>query len=376
MIQQLTREQILDVLKQVHHADGQDVVSRGMISGVVIRGEKVGFSIEISHNTAPNAANDAEALRQQCEAAVKSLPGVANVTAVLTAEVSGPKEAPTAATSAAAAADTTRPPEARKQAVWNDTPLPGVKRIVAIASGKGGVGKSTTTVNLALALTALGQRAGILDADIFGPSIPRMMQLEGQPQVEDKKILPVKNYGVGCISMGSIAGDDKPVVWRGSMVSKALQQMMRGVRWATESEPLDWLLIDMPPGTGDVHLTIAQGLPLTGAIIVSTPQDVALLDAIKCLQMFEKIEVPILGMVENMSYFIDPVSGNRSDIFGHGGAAEAATKHGTTLLGEMPLDMAIRQHSDDGKPLVVAEPDHAQSQTYLAMAQKLVDQFA
>jgi ATP-binding protein involved in chromosome partitioning len=258
-------------------------------------------------------------------------------------------------------------PAARRPAIWNREPLPGVAKIIAVASGKGGVGKSTTAVNLAVALAQAGKRVGLLDADIYGPSLPRMVGLSEKPEFDNGLIQPMQAHGVKCMSIGLIAGNDAPFVWRGAMIGKALGQMLRGVNWA----PLDILLVDMPPGTGDVQLTLAQGVPLDGAIIVSTPQEVALMDANKCLIAFQKMKVPILGMIENMSYFIDPASGNRSAIFGTGGVARAATSHGVPLLGDIALDMAIGQQAESGTPLVAAQPEHPQSQAYGAIARKL-----
>ena len=239
-------------------------------------------------------------------------------------------------------------PEKIKPANWNSEPLPHVKRIIAVASGKGGVGKSTTAVNLAHALCDQGKRVGILDADIHGPSIPRMMgiQFAGQPEVKDDLLIPITAHGIKTLSMGNIA-NDQATTWRGPMVTKALVQMLHYTRWGTEDEPMDVLFIDMPPGTGDIHLTLMQQVPVNGAIIVTTPQEVATLDAYKCLAMFKKIEVPVLGVIENMSYFEDP-AGTRHAIFGEGGGEKLAAKHEVPFLGSIALDPAIGQAVDGG----------------------------
>ena len=243
--------------------------------------------------------------------------------------------------------------------------LPDVGAIIAVASGKGGVGKSTTAVNLALALAAGGRKVGLFDADIYGPSIPIMMGIAGRPTSPDGEVLiPMENYGVKTMSMGFLVADDTPMIWRGPMVMGALEQMMRDVLWG----PLDVMVVDMPPGTGDAQLTMAQRVPLAGAVIVSTPQDLALLDARKGLNMFRKVDVPVLGLIENMSYFVCPHCGERSDIFAHGGARRAADEMGVDFLGDIPLDMAIREGSDGGRPIVVAEPEGAHAKAYRAIA--------
>ena len=245
---------------------------------------------------------------------------------------------------------------------------PASPHIVAVASGKGGVGKSTTAVNLALALAAAGRRVGLLDADIYGPSMPRMMGISGRPDVtHDKKLVPMSNYGIKVMSMGFLVDEDTPMIWRGPMVMSALEQMMREVVWGE----LDVLVVDLPPGTGDAQLTMAQRVPLAGAVIVSTPQDIALLDARKGLNMFRKVDVPVLGIVENMSYFVCPHCGERTEIFAHGGARREAERLGVDFLGEIPLDIAIRETSDGGRPIVVAEPDSPHAEAYRAIADKV-----
>jgi len=239
--------------------------------------------------------------------------------------------------------------------------VPGIKAIVAVASGKGGVGKSTTAVNLALALRANGLKVGILDADIYGPSMPRLLGISGKPETADGRTLkPMENYGLKVMSMGFLVEEDTPMIWRGPMVMSALTQMLRDVEWG----PLDVLVVDMPPGTGDAQLTMAQQVPLAGAVIVSTPQDLALIDARKGLNMFRKVDVPVLGIVENMSYFIAPDTGRRYDIFGHGGAEREADRLGVPFLGAVPLEMAIRESSDAGRPVVASEPDGPHAKAY------------
>jgi ATP-binding protein involved in chromosome partitioning len=251
--------------------------------------------------------------------------------------------------------------------------LPGVRSIVAVASGKGGVGKSTTAVNLALALAAQGLRVGVLDADIYGPSQPRMMGISGRPKARDEHtLIPLQNFGVKCMSIGFMIAEDTPMIWRGPMVQSAITQMLRDVDWGE----LDILVVDLPPGTGDAQLTMAQHVPLTGAVIVSTPQDIALLDARKGLNMFRKVDVPVLGIIENMSYFLCPHCGERSDIFSHGGARREAERLGAEFLGEVPLDMAIRETSDGGRPIVVADPAGRHAKTYQTIAARIWEKVA
>ncbi len=251
--------------------------------------------------------------------------------------------------------------------------MPGVKSIIAVASGKGGVGKSTTAVNLALALKANGMKVGVLDADIYGPSMPRLLGVKGRPQTVDGKVLkPMEGHGLAVMSMGFLVDEETPMIWRGPMVMQALTQMLREVAWGE----LDVLVVDMPPGTGDAQLTMAQAVPLAGAVIVSTPQDLALIDARKGLNMFRKVDVPVFGIVENMSYFIAPDTGKRYDIFGHGGAKAEAERLGVPFLGEVPLEMAIRETSDAGVPVVASDPDGPHSRAYREIAAKVQEQLA
>ncbi len=357
----LTEEAVLARLKTVSDPDrGGNIVDLGMVSGLALRDGHVAFSIEVDRARAPRLEN----LRRAAEKAVDSLPGVLSVSAVLTAErpaIQGSANQGKAAPAAPASASGGRTQPAKPL-------VPGVRTIVAVASGKGGVGKSTTAVNLALALKSLGLKVGLLDSDIYGPSQPRMMGISGKPSSPDgRRLLPMENYGVKVMSMGFMVAEDTPMIWRGPMVMSAINQMLRDVDWGE----LDILVVDLPPGTGDAQLTMAQQVPLSGAVIVSTPQDIALLDARKGLNMFRKVDVPVLGIVENMSYFLCPHCGERSDIFSHGGARREAEKLGTEFLGEIPLDIVIRETSDGGNPIVVSQPDSAHSATYRAIAERV-----
>jgi len=342
--------EVLDALRSVVDPDrGQDIVSAGMVSGVQTRDGNVQFVIEVD----AERGRRMEPLGKAAEKAVAALPGVVSATAILTAHSARP----------APAAE--RPAPARAQPAQAAPILPEVKAIVAVASGKGGVGKSTTAVNLALALAASGLRVGILDADIYGPSLPMLMGISERPKSHDgKKLEPIEKYGLACMSIGFLVPADTPTIWRGPMVMGALQQLMAEVNWGAR----DILIVDMPPGTGDAQLTMAQRVPLAGAVIVSTPQDLALIDARKGLNMFRKVDVPVLGLIENMSYFVCPHCGGRSDIFTHGGARRAAAEMGIPFLGEIPLDMAIREGSDAGRPIVVADPQGPHAASYRSIA--------
>ncbi len=333
---------------------GTDIVSAGMVSGLAVRAGNVQFVIEVDPARGPHM----EPVRKAAEAAVARLPGVVSVTAVLTAHNPKPQAAPP-------------PPPAQAQSPVHAHPhghgaaaaplLPDVRAIVAVASGKGGVGKSTTAVNLALALARQDLRVGILDADIYGPSLPMLMGISEKPKsLDGKKLEPIDKYGVRCMSIGFLVPPDTPTIWRGPMVMGALQQLMGEVAWG----PLDVMIVDMPPGTGDAQLTMAQRVPLAGAVIVSTPQDLALIDARKGLNMFRKVDVPVLGIVENMSYFICPHCGGRTDVFTHGGARRAALEMGVPFLGEVPLDIAIREAADSGRPIVDSQPDGPHAKAY------------
>ena len=355
----VTEPQILDALRQVIDPDkGSDIVSLRMVSGLVIRDGNVAFAVEVESERGPRL----EPLRKAAEKAVEALPGVLSVTAVLTGQA--PPRGRAAPQPAAAPAGV----RGQRGAV------PGVGAIVAVASGKGGVGKSTLAANLALGLRANGLKVGVLDADIYGPSMPRMLGISHQrPQSRDGKMLqPLENYGLRVMSMGFLVPEDTPMIWRGPMVMSALQQMLREVDWGE----LDMLIVDMPPGTGDAQLTMAQQVPLAGAVIVSTPQDIALLDARKGLNMFQKVDVPVLGIVENMSYFLCPHCGGRSEIFAHGGARREAERLGAEFLGEVPLDLEIRETSDGGTPITVSAPDNPHALVFRAMAARIWEKIA
>jgi ATP-binding protein involved in chromosome partitioning len=344
---------------------GRDVVSAGMIAGVTVKDNHVSFAIQVDAGHAERK----EGVRRACEKAVDALPGVLSVTAVLTAERPAPAAAVRQQSGQGGHAHGHGAHGHGGQAGLGTKPeLPGVKAIVAVASGKGGVGKSTTAVNLAVGLSQLGLKTGLLDCDIYGPSIPRMLGISGKPTSGDgKKLLPMRNHGLVCMSIGFMVPEDTPMIWRGPMVMSALEQMLRDVEWGE----LDVLVCDLPPGTGDAQLTMSQRVPLTGAVIVSTPQDIALLDARKGLNMFRKVNVPVFGIVENMSYFLCPHCGGRSEIFGHGGARETALKLGCDFLGEVPLHLAIRETSDEGRPITATQPDSDHAKVYRALADKV-----
>ena len=344
----VTQEQIIGALSCVIDPDRKlDIVSLGMVKGMQIKDGHVTFAIEVEPERGPQM----EPLRALAEKTIHQLPGVVTAQVVLTAER---KQAGSEPQQQAAAR-----PEPQRDL------LPDVKAIVAVASGKGGVGKSTTAVNLALALATLGRRVGLLDADIYGPSMRRLLGIVGNPVSSDgAKLDPMSKYGIKAMSMAFLVEEETPIVWRGPMVQSALEQMMRDVAWGE----LDVLVVDMPPGTGDTQLTMAQRVPLAGAVIVSTPQDIALIDARKGLNMFRKVDVPVLGLIENMSYFCCPNCGARTEIFGHGGARREAERLGMDFLGEVPLDMVIRETSDGGTPIVAYDPESAHSRAYLEIA--------
>ena len=364
----VSKEQVTDALKTVRGPDFENnIVELGMVSDVFISDGKVYFSLTVPSER----AKELEPLRQAAERVVKAIPGVKGAMVALTADRKPAANAPAARPAAAHShshghghdhghGHQHAAPRPQKPGV------PGIHAIVAVASGKGGVGKSTTAVNLALGMKANGLRVGILDADIYGPSMPRLLKISGRPQQIDGKIIqPMENYGIKVMSMGFLVDEETAMIWRGPMVQSALLQMLREVAWGE----LDVLVVDMPPGTGDAQLTMAQQVPLAGAVIVSTPQDLALIDARKAITMFRKVEVPLLGVVENMSYFIAPDTGNRYDIFGHGGAKAEASRIGVPFLGEIPLTMTIRELSDAGTPVVVAEPDGPQAIAYRQIAE-------
>ena len=343
----LTEGHILKSLENVlDPATQKDLVTSGMVTGVVIKDGNVGFSIEVE----PSRGAALEPMRKAAENAVASLKGVLSVTAVLTAHRS--------TNSQSQPKPKTQTNQDGTSTQTNRDLAPNVKHIVAVASGKGGVGKSTTAINLAISFASIGLSVGILDADIYGPSLPRMMGINEKPTSIDGKILePIEKYNIKCMSIGFLVPEDSPTIWRGPMVMSALEQMLRDVNWGS----LDIMVVDMPPGTGDAQLTMSQRVPLAGAVIVSTPQDIALLDARKGLNMFRKVDVPVLGIIENMSMFICPNCGETSNIFGHGGAKQEANDLAVDFLGEVPLHMDIRETSDAGTPVALKSPvgEHA-----------------
>jgi ATP-binding protein involved in chromosome partitioning len=358
----VNEQQILDALRQVHDPDkGGDIVSLNMVSGIVIRDGNVGFAIEVESERGQRL----EPLRKAAESAVEALPGVLSVTAVLTAESRAPAQRPVVRGHDHGPAPGAGSPAAQMQ---RRGAVPGVGAIVAVASGKGGVGKSTVAANLALAMKANGLRVGVLDADIYGPSMPRMLGISGKPTSEDGKTLrPMENYGIKCMSIGFLVSEDTAMIWRGPMVMSALNQMLRDVAWGE----LDILVVDLPPGTGDAQLTMSQQVPLAGAVIVSTPQDIALIDARRGLTMFQQVSVPVLGIIENMSYFLCPHCGERSEVFSHGGARREAERLGCDFLGEVPLDLQIRETSDEGRPVTVSDPNSMHAKLFREIAAKV-----
>jgi ATP-binding protein involved in chromosome partitioning len=337
---ELTRERVLEALRPVQDPElHRSLVDLGMIKEVTIEGASVRVQVELTTPACPLR----ERIREDVERAVRALPGVQTVEVGFSSRVR--------------AAGTGLP---------DRQPIPGVKNTIAVASGKGGVGKSTVAVNLAVALAQEGATVGLLDADVYGPSIPLMLGAEEQPGLVDNKIIPGRAYGIAVMSVGYILDPEKALIWRGPLVSQLIRQFLSDVQWGD----LDYLVIDLPPGTGDVQLTLVQTIPLSGAIIVTTPQDVALADAIKGLQMFREVKTPVLGIVENMSYFVCPHCGRVAEIFGSGGGERVANKYGVPLLGQIPIDPAVREGGDRGVPIVVGQPGSSTAQAFREAARQ------
>ena len=354
------KDEVLAALEGVPSPEGIPLPKTGALSDVVVSDGKVFLSINVD----AGAVQGWEPVRKRAEAAARAVAGVQSAMVALTAERK-PGAASARPPQAAAAAPR---PGARGETAQG---VPGVEAIIAVASGKGGVGKSTTAVNLALGLSALGLKVGILDADIYGPSLPKLLAIKERPQtIGGTRLKPITRYGLTVMSIGFLIDEETPMIWRGPMVISALTQMLREVEWGT----LDVMVVDMPPGTGDAQLTMAQQVPLKGAVIVSTPQDLALIDARRGIAMFKRVNVPVLGIVENMSYFLCPECGTRSDVFGHGGARHEAERLGVPFLGEVPLHMTIREKSDSGLPVVATEPDGPLAAVYRDIAAKVRDQ--
>ncbi len=359
------KDDVLAALAKVPSPDGKPLTETDALSEIVATDGKVFFSI-----TADAAAVKRwESVRERAEAAVRAVPGVQSAMVALTAERAGGGAVPPRPQVPPQAA---RPHGARPHGGAPAAPsgIPGVESIIAVASGKGGVGKSTTAVNLALGLRDLGLKVGILDADIYGPSMPKLLAIREKPEtIGGTRLKPIVRHGMPVMSIGFLIEEETPMIWRGPMVMSALTQMLREVEWGT----LDVMVVDMPPGTGDAQLTMAQQVPLKGAVIVSTPQDLALIDARRGIAMFRRVNVPVLGIVENMSTFICPKCGERTDIFGHGGARLEAERLGVPFLGEVPLDIAIRENSDAGKPVVATAPDGPHAKAYRDIAARVRD---
>jgi ATP-binding protein involved in chromosome partitioning len=368
----VTQQQVLERLAKVMSPRGVALSNANVLSDIAVNDGKVFFSINVD----AAEARAWESVRTEAEAAVRAIPGVTVAMIALTAERkagAAPAAPPHRHAAGVPHVSSHRPPAqpASSSPMSKQSEIPGISAVIAVASGKGGVGKSTTALNLALGLRDLGLRVGLLDADIYGPSVPRLTGIREKPRLnDDKKMIPIQRFGLAIMSIGFLVEEETAMIWRGPMVMSAITQMLRDVVWGT----LDILVVDMPPGTGDAQLTLAQNVPLKGAIIISTPQDLSLIDARRGLAMFKKVNVPVLGIVENMSYFQCPHCGTRSDIFGHGGARLEAERLGVPFLGEIPLHMSIRATSDSGTPVVESEPDGPHAAIYRAIGARVRDQ--
>ena len=358
----VSKDQVLAALAKVPSPNGVALPDARVLSDVVVSDGKVFFSLTVD----AAAVKAWEPVRKAAEDAVRAISGVQSALVALTAERSGGASGSRPQQPAGQSA-----PRAAHPADKVQPGIPGVDAVIAVASGKGGVGKSTTAVNLALGLRDLGLKVGMLDADIYGPSLPKLLAIREKPQtIGGTRLKPIERYGLTVMSIGFLIDEETPMIWRGPMVMSAITQMLREVEWGK----LDVMVVDMPPGTGDAQLTMAQQVPLKGAVIVSTPQDLALIDARRGVAMFKRVNVPVLGVVENMSYFLCPSCGTRSDIFGHGGARQEAGRLGVPFLGEVPLHMTIREKSDSGLPVVATEPDGPHAKIYREIAAKVRDQ--
>ena len=381
MSHDIERSAVLAALNAIRDPkSGRGLVDAGLVQGLVAREGRAGFMLEVERGDAQLYAP----VREQAEAALKALAGIDRAQVVLTADRAAPsgrgaQDEPPVPPGAVRMRRNTRmsagaqaqvaPPEQGAAAGLKPS---HVAHVIAVASGKGGVGKSTVSVNLAAALAMLGRRTGLLDADVYGPSVPRMTGLDAEPEVTaERKLKPLEGWGLKVMSIGLLVDEASPMIWRGPMASSALNQMLNDVAWGSEAEPLDVLVVDMPPGTGDIQLTLAQRVALSGAVVVSTPQEVALIDARRAVAMFEKTHIPILGVVENMAYFADPSTGEPIEIFGRGGARAVAETLKAPFLGEVPIEVALREACDAGRPFVVEHPESPAGRAFLAIAEQV-----
>ncbi len=362
------RGAVLAALDQVTDPkSGKGLAAAGLVRGLSIGPDRAGFMLEVPVSETALYAP----VRDAAQAALSSVPGVLKAQVVLTAEADAPAPPAAGVTRVRKGARLSNDPQAAPGPPVDAARPDHVRRVIAVASGKGGVGKSTIAVNLAAAFVALGQRVGLLDADVYGPSAPRMLGIDGEPAFMDGKLQPLEAWGMKVMSIGFLVDEGAPMIWRGPMASSAVRQMMHDVAWGSEAEPLDILMVDLPPGTGDIQLTMIQKLKTDGVVIVSTPQEIALIDARRAAAMFQKTATPILGVIENMAWFADPAGGAPIPIFGTGGARAEAGRLGVPLLAEIPLEIALRQACDEGKPLVATAPDSAAAKAFLAAAKAL-----